>query len=161
MLREDRLLILPDEEKAAGGSIAAGRPIGREYYDQPAAKHAFMQTHGLRVSVFSMANPWLDFVTSPRAAAADLARSLNDDTEELCRTANDVARSRGDNRRLYAFGVLPTGSSAEDSANEIRRIASGALPSVRGVIIGTRALGTGLDDPAVEPLLEALGETGL
>jgi hypothetical protein len=34
-------------------------------------------------------------------------------------------------------------------------------PHIRGVIIGTRGIGLGLDDPALEPLWAALAETGL
>ena len=51
-----RLIILPDEDKET--TTAAGRVIGREYWDVQ-AKLTFMDNHRIAKSVISLANPWL------------------------------------------------------------------------------------------------------
>src|SRR5258708_19925734 len=91
--RGERLIILPDEE--ADTSTSAGRPIGSEFYEV-SRKLAFMDKHGIAVSVVSSANPWIDFVEPAEAPA--LAAHLNEDLEAIC------AASAG---RLYGFAVLP------------------------------------------------------
>ncbi|KAI9347816.1 amidohydrolase 2 [Zopfochytrium polystomum] len=156
---QDRLLILPAEEEAS--STAAGRPIGPEYHNQPAAKHAFMRQHGFRASVISLGNPWLDFIERD-ADAVDLAAHMNEDMERLCASANAAARkaanSDGDLLLLYGFGVLPT-RSVDGCVAEVARIAK--LPHVRGVILGTLGLGAGLDDPRLDPVWDALAAARL
>ena len=87
----DRLIILPDED--ADTSTSAGRPIGSEFHDVT-RKLAFMDQHGIAVSVVSSANPWIDFVEPD--AAPKLAADLNDDLEAMCAASNG---------RLYGFGV--------------------------------------------------------
>jgi len=62
----DRLIILPDEE--ADTSTSAGRPIGGEFHEVK-RKLAFMDHHGIAVSVISSANPWIDFVEPDEAPA--------------------------------------------------------------------------------------------
>ncbi|KAF1314494.1 2-amino-3-carboxymuconate-6-semialdehyde decarboxylase, partial [Globisporangium splendens] len=139
-LEEDRLVILPDEQKqidnAALGkqvSISAGRPIGAEYWDLD-EKLAYMDHHGISTSVLSLANPWLDFL--PIQEQTSMATLLNDDMEAIC------ANSQG---RFYAFGVTP--QSLEEAIAELHHIAT--LPHVRGIILGTSGFGKGLDDPAM------------
>lgn len=36
-----------------------------------------------------------------------------------------------------------------------------ALPHLRGVIMGTKGIGSGLDDPAMDPVWEAIEKSGL
>lgn len=139
----DRLVILPAEDTA---STSRGRPIGPEYYDI-GSKIAFMDAHGIDVSVISLANPWLDWV--PAAGAAETARRVNDDVERMC------AQYPG---RLYAFATLPLSAAVDEVVGEIRRLAH--LKHVRGVIMGTSGLGNGLDDPALDPIYAALEEEG-
>ncbi|KAK8219921.1 hypothetical protein M8818_000336 [Zalaria obscura] len=138
----DRLVILPAEDTA---STSRGRPIGPEYYDIK-EKLAFMDAHGIDVSVISLANPWLDWL--PAGEAAETARKVNDDVERMC------AEHPG---RLYGFGTLPLSAAAEEVVAEIRRL--GGLKHMRGVIMGTSGLGKGLDDPALDPIYAALEET--
>ncbi|GAB7354217.1 hypothetical protein MBLNU459_g4761t1 [Dothideomycetes sp. NU459] len=139
----DRLVILPAEDTA---STSRGRPIGPEYYDV-AEKIAFMDAHGIDVSVISLANPWLDWLPADEAAAT--ARAVNDDVERMC------AAHPG---RLYAFGTLPLSAPAGEVVAEIERLAG--LEHFRGVIMGTGGLGNGLDDPALDPIYAALEEQG-
>ncbi|WP_421998585.1 amidohydrolase family protein [Reyranella sp.] len=140
----DRLVILPDEE--ADTSTSAGRPIGGEFHEV-SRKLAFMDQHGIAVSVVSPANPWIDFVEPEEAPA--LAAQLNDDLEAIC------AGSAG---RLLGFGVLPL-QRPETCAAELRRIAG--HPHMRGVIVGSAGRGKGLDDPDFEPIWKAAADAGL
>jgi len=135
----DRLVILPAEDTA---STSRGRPIGSEYYDVK-EKIAFMDAHGIDISVISLANPWLDWL--PKHEAAETARQVNDDVERMC------VQHEG---RLYAFGTLPLSAPANEVVKEIERLTS--LPHHRGVVVGTSGLGSGLDDPALDHMYEAL-----
>ena len=140
---EDRLIILPDEGRHLD---SAGRPIGGEFHEVN-RKLAFMDHHGIAVSVVSSANPWIDFVDPEEAPA--LAAELNDDLEAIC------AASAG---RLLGFGVLAL-QRPETCAAELRRIAG--HPHMRGVIIGSAGRGRGLDDPDFELIWKAAADAGL
>lgn len=135
----ERLIILPAEDTA---STSRGRPVGPEYYDV-AEKIKFMDKHGINISVVSLANPWLDWL--PSQEAAETARKVNDDMERMC--AEHVGR-------LYAFGTLPLSAETSEVVGEIERIAS--LSHARGIVMGSSGLGSGLDDPALDPIYAAL-----
>jgi aminocarboxymuconate-semialdehyde decarboxylase len=141
-----RLIILPGEDDPSTPSTSRGRPIGPEYYDI-AHKIAFMDLHKIDKSVISLANPWLDFLSS--AEAGEAAKKINDDVEQLC------AQYPG---RLYAFGTLPLSAPSETIVKEIERLAG--MKHMRGVIMGTSGLGNGLDDPSLDPIYAALEEHG-
>lgn len=141
--KQERLVILPAEDTA---STSRGRPIGPEYYDIE-QKIAFMDTHGIDVSVLSLANPWLDWL--PSESAARTAAEINDDVNAMC--AKYPAR-------LFAFGTLPLSAPVEEVAKEIGRLSS--LEYMRGVIIGTSGLGAGLDDPSLDPIYASLEAQG-
>lgn len=102
-----------------------------------------MDKHGIDISVISLANPWLDFVDPHEAA--QMAKKVNDNMNQLC------AESNG---RLYAFGTLPLSATVPEIVQEVDRLAT--LDCMRGVIIGTSGCGQGLDDPALDPVYEAL-----
>ncbi|OQO14791.1 hypothetical protein B0A48_00173 [Cryoendolithus antarcticus] len=139
----DRLVILPAEDTE---STSRGRPIGSEYFDIK-QKLAFMDQHGIDISVISLANPWLDWL--PAESAAATAREINDDVERMCAEHE---------RRLYAFGTLPLSAPIKEVVAEIGRLAS--MKHMRGVIIGTSGLGSGLDDPKLDPIFAALEKHG-
>jgi aminocarboxymuconate-semialdehyde decarboxylase len=141
---QDRMLILPGED--TDGTTATGRPIGSEYWDI-ARKLAFMDRHGIAVSVISPANPWLDFL--PGLEAGPIATTINHDLQALCAAGSG---------RLYGLGLLPTRDPAA-AASELARIA--ALPHLRGAVIGTTSTGKGLDDPTLDPMWAAAERTGL
>lgn len=65
-------------------------------------------------------------------------------------------------KRFYGFGLLPLvpGAPAEALSEAVSQLAT-QYPHIRGIIIGTRGIGLGLDDPALEPLWASLAETGL
>jgi predicted TIM-barrel fold metal-dependent hydrolase len=140
----DRLIILPDEE--ADGSTSAGRPIGSEFHEL-SRKLAFMDHHGIAISVVSSANPWIDFLEP--AEAPMMAAELNQDLEAMCATSGG---------RLYGFGVLPL-QRPETCAAELERIAG--YSHIKGVIIGSAGRGQGLDDPGFEPIWQAAAKHGL
>jgi len=148
---EERLLILDDEP-------SGGRPVGPQYWDRD-EKLKFMDRHGIDISVVSSANPWLDFLPFPEAQT--LAQQLNEDLESYCATS-PLVPSAGKLKRLYGFGILPlvAGAPAESLAEEVSRLTT-KYPHIRGVIVGTRGIGLGLDDAALEPLWAALAESGL
>ena len=132
---DERYVILPGED--IDSSTSKGRPVGSEFWD-PARKLAFMDTHGIEISVLSLANPWLDFAAPEEAAA--LAVELNNDMHNLCTSASSAGR-------FYGFGILPTSDPAA-CAGELRRLM--ALDRMRGVILSARGLGSGLDDRALD-----------
>jgi aminocarboxymuconate-semialdehyde decarboxylase len=135
----ERLVILPGEDTA---STSRGRPIGPEYYDIK-EKLAFMDKHGIDISVISLANPWLDWL--PSESAAETARMVNDDTDQLC------AEHQG---RLFAFATLPLSAPISDIVAEIELIPGRKY--MRGIVMGTSGIGNGLDDPGLDPTYEAL-----
>lgn len=107
--------------------------------------------------MFSTANPWLDFL--PASQAHTLASELNNDLEEYCSTGPATADNKI--KRLYGFGLLPlvpeiTTSALLDIVHQI-----GQLPHLRGLIMGTRGIGKGLDDPALDPVWGAIEKAGL
>lgn len=140
----ERLVILPAEDTA---STSRGRPIGPEYYSLE-EKLAFMDTHGISISVISLANPWLDWL--PSSTAAETAMQINDDTEAMC------AEAEG---RLYAFATLPLSAPIGEVVAEVERVTK--LRHVRGVVMGSSGLGEGLDDPRLDPVWEALEREGM
>jgi predicted TIM-barrel fold metal-dependent hydrolase len=141
-----RLVILPGEDDPSTPSTARGRPVGPVYWDI-AEKIAFMDRHSIAKSVISLANPWLDFLDT--GIAAEEAVRINDEIDGLC------GRYPG---RLYAFGSLPLSAEVGAVVEEVRRLTG--LESMRGIILGTSGLGEGLDDPKLDPIYEALAETG-
>lgn len=149
-LSEERLVIFDNEP-------GLGRPVGPQYWDRN-EKLKFMDKHGIDLSVVSSANPWLDFL--PTADAHSLAKVLNVDLEEYCATGPSVTGTES-LQRLYGFGLLPlvpgiSTTALLDTVNEIKN-----LPHLKGVIMGTRGIGKGLDDDALEPLWEALSREEL
>ncbi|KAI9749858.1 MAG: hypothetical protein M4579_006704 [Chaenotheca gracillima] len=150
-----RLIILPGEDSPSSLSTSMGRPIGPEYYDI-SKKLAFMDAHGIDISVISLANPWLDFLEPEEAGPA--ACALNDEVEALCAKAGTTTVNGSTTSRLFAFGTLPLRApSPEIIVAEIARLKT-KLPHMRGVIMGTTGLGKGLDDPALDPIYAALQE---
>ncbi|KAF5387636.1 hypothetical protein D9615_000571 [Tricholomella constricta] len=146
---DERLLILDHEP-------SGGRPVGPQYWDRE-EKLKFMDKHGIDVSVVSTANPWLDFL--PASQAHTLAAELNEDLEEYCSTSPNVQDVPI--RRLYGFGLLPlvpeiTTASLLDTVKQVSK-----LPHLRGLIMGTRGVGKGLDDMALDPIWAAIEAAGL
>ena len=64
-------------------------------------------------------------------------------------------------KRLYGFSLLPLipGSTADALVAAVERVAG--LPHLRGIIMGTRGLGKGLDNDALEPAWAAIEKAGL
>ncbi|KAA8912877.1 hypothetical protein FN846DRAFT_217892 [Sphaerosporella brunnea] len=142
-----RLIILPREDDPSTPSTARGRPIGPEYFDI-AKKIAFMDQHGIDISVISQANPWLDFLSA--SEATDAAVEVNDDINNMCEKYPG---------RLFAFGTLPVKAGAEACVREIKRLKG--LKWMRGVVLGTGGMGQGLDDPKMECVYTTLEEAEL
>ncbi len=139
----ERLLILPEEERGGG---LRGRPIDSEYWSVD-LKLKHMDRYGIDVTILSPANPWLDFV-----GAGDVAlktQELNQDLQELCAAHP---------HRLYGLGVLAL-QDIPGALKELERIAR--LSCLRGVMIGTRGAGRGLDDPVLDPVWEKAEKLGL
>ena len=64
-------------------------------------------------------------------------------------------------KRLYGFGLLPLVPEITTSAllEIVQQI--GNLPHLRGLIMGTRGIGKGLDDEALDPVWAAIEKAGL
>lgn len=141
-----RLIILPSDDDESLPPSCRGRPIGAEY-SSIKEKLSFMSKHEISISVISLANPWLDFLPAQDALSA--ARQINDELNQICRE-----ESQG---KLYAFATLPVSAPPNEVVAEIERLQR--LSHIRGVILGTTGLGSGLDDPALEPVWEKLETT--
>ncbi|KAJ5757457.1 uncharacterized protein N7511_006151 [Penicillium nucicola] len=159
---EPRLIILSSDDDPAIPIDQRGRPVDSSYSDIN-VKLTFMQQHGIDSSVISLANPWLDFLEP--SEAQQWARRINDDLEETCASVNragnpDQKLPLKGRSTLFAFAVLPLSAPSPDIiVEEIRRVKT--LPHVRGVIMGTSGLGSGLDDEKLGPVWAALQETQL
>ncbi|ESK94446.1 hypothetical protein Moror_8104 [Moniliophthora roreri MCA 2997] len=148
--KEERLVILPNE--------TTGRPVGPQYWDRD-EKLKFMDKHGIDVSVVSTANPWLDFL-SP-SDAHRMALDLNNDLEHYCSSGPNVSGSNSDIKRLYGFGLLPLVPeiTTESLLEAIQQISQSS--HLKGLIMGTRGVGKGLDDEALDPIWAAIEKAEL
>ncbi|KAL8926632.1 MAG: hypothetical protein Q9172_001707 [Xanthocarpia lactea] len=140
-----RLIILPSDDDASIPQESRGRPIDTSY-SSISEKLRFMNMHDIHTSVISLANPWLDFL-SPEEGAM-WARIINDELDVICMQ---------NEKRLYAFATLPLSASPPIIVEEINRLEE--LPHIKGIILGTSGLGSGLDDPELNPIWTALEET--
>lgn len=150
---DPRLILLDAEQQALDEAEAnpSAKPPGRpltSHYASDAQKLHFMDTHGIDVSVISLANPWLDFVSPDEAGG--MARQVNDDFEAMC------VKHAG---RLFFFAALPLTASRDVVFESVKQVSG--LKHCRGVILGTSGLGKGLDDPELLPILEAVAAAGL
>jgi len=116
-----------------------------------------MDKHDIDISVVSSANPWLDFL--PAATAHSLASELNVDLEAYCSTSPKALG--GVLSRLYGFGLLPLVPEVSVSSllETVHQIA--ALPHLKGIIMGSRGIGKGLDDDTLDPVWSAIEKAGL
>ncbi|KAK0501317.1 hypothetical protein EDD18DRAFT_1142224 [Armillaria luteobubalina] len=146
---EERLLILENEP-------SGGRPVGPQYWDRQ-EKLRFMDLHGIDISFVSTANPWLDFLSAKDAH--ELALGLNSDLEEYCSTGPSYSDSVL--KRLYGLGLLPLvpGITIDAIVEAVNQIA--AAPHLKGLIMGTKGIGKGLDDEALDPVWQAIEAAGL
>ena len=150
---DPRLIILTSDDDSSRPQAFRGRPIDASYFSWD-EKRKFMDRHGINISVVSLANPWLDFLHDQEAA--DWAVKVNDDLNQSC----DVFNSQGQHGKackLYGFGTLPLGATAQEITSEIRRLKS--LKNIKGIVMGTTGLGKGLDDRSMRPIWQALQET--
>jgi predicted TIM-barrel fold metal-dependent hydrolase len=147
---------LPALEKALQDPSAPipGRPLTKHFTSLPQKLH-FMSTHGIDISVLSLANPWLDFLPSSEAGA--IAERINASFEEMCSSSS----SSNKEGKLYFFAALPLTAPLETILSCITHASSQFLPHCRGVILGTSGLGSGLDDPALLPIFHALAAHNL
>jgi predicted TIM-barrel fold metal-dependent hydrolase len=157
-VKDPRHIILPAEAEALDKIIASsdaestsvqlpGRPV-TSHYSSLAQKLHFMDTHGIDISVISLANPWLDFVASE--TAGETAKSINSAFSEMCGSTPG---------RLFFFATLPLTAPPETLLAAIGHIKG--LKYCRGVILGTSGLGKGLDDAALVPVFRALAANKL
>jgi aminocarboxymuconate-semialdehyde decarboxylase len=128
-----------------------GKPLLANLHDV-STKIQFMDQHGIDVSVLSLGNPWLDFLTTEdeRAEAGRMASSINEEMESMCCDYEG---------RLYFFAVLPLTATISTVLDQIKTLSSHS--HCRGVVMGYAGLGSGLDDLAFMPIFTALAEVNL
>lgn len=136
-----------DDEAATTSTHVPGRPLTK-HYSSLAQKIHFMDTHHIDISVISLANPWLDFLSAEESGPQ--ARSINASFSDMC------SQHPG---RLYFFATLPLTSPLPTVLSCITEATQ--LPYCRGVILGTSGLGRGLDDPDLLPIFSALAEANM
>ena len=130
--------IFPDDE---------GRPVTEAYWSVD-AKVAFMDEHGISVSIVSLGNPWLDPFRGEEAIA--LARTVNSWFAGLAASTDG---------RVLGMGCLPSAAAVDDIVPVIREIA--ATDGLYGVMTGTRMAGLPFDADELDPVWRALAETRL
>ncbi|EEB93614.1 hypothetical protein MPER_07699 [Moniliophthora perniciosa FA553] len=135
-----------------------GRPVEPLDGDRD-EKLKLMDKHGIDVSVVSTANPWLDFL-SP-SDAHKMALDLNNDLEQYCSSGPNVSGSDSDMKRLYGFGLLPLVPeiTTESLLEAVQQISQSS--HLKGLIMGTRGVGKGLDDEALDPVWAAIEKAEL
>lgn len=142
--------------------MSGGRTVGPQYWDVR-NKVSFMNRHAIDISIVSLANPWLDFLDAPQAVTS--ANECNADLQQYCADATELfAESEGEvqaERRMKAFGIMPLaqGVDPKEVVKSLEVIKQS--PSLCGAILGSRGLGKGLDDPALEPVWQKAAELGL
>lgn len=134
---------LVNRASAAG----AGKPILPILHDIR-TKIAFMDAHGIDISILSIGNPWLDWLSGE--TAGPVAKDVNDQFNQLC------AESQG---RLFFFATLPLGGDMDAIISEVSRLKE--LDFCRGIVIGCAGTGDGLDDPALLPMYHTLAAAEL
>lgn len=150
---DPRLILLEAEvkhlEEATNDPAAKlpGRPL-TSHFASLAQKIHFMDTHGIDISVISLANPWLDFLSA--SESGEMAKSVNEEFSRMC------GEHPG---RLFFFAALPLTAPLDTILSAIAHVQG--LKYCRGVILGTTGLGRGLDDPALLPIFTALAAVHL
>ena len=88
-----------------------------------------------------------------------MATELNTDLENYCSTGPTV--SELSLKRLYGFGLLPLVPDVGIDAilETVKQISE--APHLKGLIMGTRGIGNGLDDDALDPVWAAIEAAGL
>jgi len=126
----------------------AGKPLLPNLHDI-STKIEFMDQHGIDISVLSLGNPWLDFLTTPEEAAecVPVAAKINAEMEDMC---NQYAG------RLFFFAVLPLSAPTDVLITQIETLSS-LYPHYRGVVMGY----THIDSPSFLPVFRALSEAKL
>lgn len=141
-----------------------------------------MRSNTLIETLFlSALTAWLDFLSTTEAAS--VAGKINADLESYCSSlpqsepspsSSKTAFTPQTGKRLYFFGVIPlvhesptahNSSSSISSTPDLQPILDSISrlndhPHLRGIILGTRGLGFGLDDPRLEPIWAALEKWG-
>lgn len=133
-------IIFPEEERTGGRRMAP--PMWR--IDE---KIAMMDRGGIDHSVVSLGNPWLDPIDGPESV--EWARRIN---------ADFAAFETETDGRIFGLGVLPN-AHPEDAATVAREVAE--TTGLYGVISGCTICGRRFDDAALDPVWQALAETGL
>lgn len=150
---DPRLILLEAEVPSLTGANVSTNPPGRpltKHYSSLAQKIHFMDTHHIDISVISLANPWLDFLSPTESGP--LARSVNAEFSSMC------AAHPG---RLFFFGTLPLTAPLDTIRASITQLSTELRQYCRGVILGTSGLGKGLDDPDLLPIFQALADADL
>jgi len=138
----ERFVIFPEEE--APGH--AGRVISEDYWSLE-AKIDYMDRFGIDQTILSLGNPWLDPFSE--VEGLDVARQFNEDFATLQSDTNN---------RVLGMGALP-GLGVSNVVQIVAEIA--ATGNLFGAITGTRIAGLRFDDVRLNPVWEALQETGL
>ena len=105
-----------------------------------------MDNHNVILSIISLANPWLDFLSAEESP--EWARKINDELNSIC---------VGTGQRLNAFGTLPLRADTGEVVSEVKRLKE--LKMMKGIIMGTGGLGQGLDDVRLDAVWSSLEET--
>ncbi|KAL7819783.1 hypothetical protein V8C26DRAFT_395194 [Trichoderma gracile] len=150
---EPRLILLEAEAKALEEATndPTAKPPGRpltSHFASLAQKIHSMDTHGIDISVISLANPWLDFLSA--SESGEIGESVNQEFSRMC------GEHPG---RLFFFAALPLTAPLDTLLAAISHVQG--LRYCRGIILGTSGLGRGLDDPALLPIFEALAAANL
>ncbi len=110
-------------------------------------KVRYMDEWGIGVSLLSLGNPWLTFLTEYEDSSA-WADRINEDL-------GSIAESSGG--RFLTLGVLPV-STITDCIAAVENATD--RPHLKGFITGSEICGMALDDDRLDPLWQALDRSG-
>ena len=136
-------LIFPEEDGPDG---VGGRPLGSEYFDLD-QKIEFMNQAGIRTSVISLGNPWLD--PFPDRMGDEIVKIINQKMSGY---------ESATNRRITSMGVLPT-STVENAILTLHEIAN--YKGLHGIVTGPRIACLPFDDPRLDPFWNELNHLDL
>ena len=142
-----RLIILPSDDDPSIPPAQRGRPIDAAYSSITEVIN-FMDCHSIRLSILSLANPWLDFLDP--SEGLKWANLVNSELNSFHGLSNG---------RIYAFATLPLSAALPSICEAIDNLRT--LPNIKGIIMGTSGLGKGLDDTAMETVYQKISDSGL
>lgn len=147
--RKDSPRIVEDEHGERLEAVAEGNgvPLSSAFWSVE-EKLAFMDRSNLSMSLLSLGNPWLRFI-SDNEESEMVARHINNEFSVIVQTHSS---------RLSALGVLPSWN-IDSAVKEVDNLSRENV--LKGIVTGPTVCGCNLDDPDLAILWESLSDAGM